>query len=143
MPCPLHLPQAVCFLPKDLCDVRQVEIARAVRLCKTTVEPIFIKVPRTRVSFHMSGCGQRIVHLPLHGRSFCVTYIYMYTPPCVPQTEYFQDDIIPETRVRWQSALTGQEWLAGGNAVQPYISLRPADMKLRELNTLSVILSSR
>ena len=42
--------QGVSFLPKDLCDVRQVEIARAVRLCKTTVEPIFIKVPRTRVS---------------------------------------------------------------------------------------------
>ena len=44
-------PQAVCFLPKDVCDVRQVEIARAIRLCKTTVEPIFIKVPRTRVSW--------------------------------------------------------------------------------------------
>ena len=45
----VHL-QAVCFLPKDMCDVRKVEIARAVRLCKTTVEPIFFKVPRTRVS---------------------------------------------------------------------------------------------
>ena len=42
--------QAVCFLPKDMCDVRTVEIARAVRLCKATVEPIFFKVPRTRVS---------------------------------------------------------------------------------------------
>ena len=42
--------QAVCFLPKDLCNVRQVEIARAVRLCKTTVQPIFIKVPRTKVN---------------------------------------------------------------------------------------------
>ena len=45
----VHL-QAVCFLPKDMCDVRKVEIARAVRLCKATVEPIFFKVPRTRVS---------------------------------------------------------------------------------------------
>ncbi|CAI8048905.1 Coronin-7 [Geodia barretti] len=54
--------QAVSYLPKDLCDVRRVEIARAVRLCKTTVEPIFFKVPRTR-------------------------------------TEYFQDDVYPETRV--------------------------------------------
>ena len=42
--------QAVSYLPKDLCDVKRVEIARAVRLCKTTVEPIFFKVPRTRVS---------------------------------------------------------------------------------------------
>ena len=42
----IHL-QAVCFLPKIMCDV---ETARAVRLCKTTVEPIFFKVPRTRVS---------------------------------------------------------------------------------------------
>ena len=40
----------VCFLPKDMCDVRKVEMERAVRLCKTTVEPIFFKVPRTRVS---------------------------------------------------------------------------------------------
>ena len=38
------------FVTKDMCDVRQVEIARAVRLCKTTVQPVFIKVPRTRVS---------------------------------------------------------------------------------------------
>jgi coronin-7 len=43
--------QAVSYLPKDLCDVRRVEIARAVRLCKTTVEPIFFKVPRTRMEY--------------------------------------------------------------------------------------------
>lgn len=84
--------QAVCFLPKDLCDVRQVEIARAVRLCKTTIEPIFIKVPRTRM-------------------------------------ELFQDDIYPDTRVTWQAALTGREWLDGGNKLQGSISLRPADME--------------
>jgi coronin-7 len=84
--------QAVCFLPKDLCDVRKVEIARAVRLCKTTVEPVFIKVPRTRM-------------------------------------EYFQDDIYPDTRVTWQAALTAQQWLDGGDELQPCISMRPADMK--------------
>ena len=46
----------MCFLPKDLCNVREAEIARAVRLCKTTVEPIFIKVPRTRVSIYHNYC---------------------------------------------------------------------------------------
>jgi coronin-7 len=83
--------QGVCFLPKDLCDVRKVEIARAVRLCKTTVEPVFIKVPRTRM-------------------------------------EYFQDDVYPETRVGWEAALTGRQWLAGGDGLQPSLSLRPPDM---------------
>ncbi|CAI8046126.1 Coronin-7 [Geodia barretti] len=84
--------QAVSYLPKYLCDVKRVEIARAVRLCKATVEPIFFKVPRTR-------------------------------------TEYFQDDVYPETRVTWEAALTSQEWLSGEDGVQSSLSLRPHDME--------------
>ena len=43
--------------------------------------------------------------------------------------EYFQDDIYPDTRVTWQAALTAQQWLDGGDELQPCISMRPADMK--------------
>lgn len=37
------------FLPKVVCDVKKVEIARGVRLCKSSIEPFFIRVPRNKV----------------------------------------------------------------------------------------------
>ena len=53
------------------------------------------------------------------------------------QTEYFQDDVYPETRVTWEAALTSQEWLSGEDGVQSSLSLRPHDMKpCEEENTL-------
>ncbi|KAL2101708.1 hypothetical protein ACEWY4_003469 [Coilia grayii] len=39
------------FLPKTSCDVRDVEIARALRLSKTTIEPVAFRVPRVRKEF--------------------------------------------------------------------------------------------
>lgn len=41
--------QGLCFLPKTECDVRDVEVARAIRLGKTTIEPVAFRVPRVRV----------------------------------------------------------------------------------------------
>lgn len=41
--------QGLCFLPKTECDVCDVEVARAVRLGKTTIEPVAFRVPRVRV----------------------------------------------------------------------------------------------
>ena len=46
------------------------------------------------------------------------------------QKEYFQDDIFPDTRVKWEAALSAQEWLAGKNAIQGILSLCPPGMKL-------------
>ncbi|XP_036445907.1 coronin-7-like isoform X1 [Colossoma macropomum] len=43
--------KGLCFLPKTECDVRDVEIARAIRLGKTTIEPVAFKVPRVRKEF--------------------------------------------------------------------------------------------
>ena len=43
------LHQAVSFLPKTLCDVKAVEIARAVRLTQNSVEPLVFKIPRVKV----------------------------------------------------------------------------------------------
>ena len=42
--------QGIGFLPKVVCDVKRVEIARAIRLCQTSVEGIFFTVPRAKVS---------------------------------------------------------------------------------------------
>ncbi|XP_012694253.2 coronin-7 isoform X1 [Clupea harengus] len=39
------------FLPKTLCDVRDVEVARALRLSKTSIEPVAFRVPRVRKEF--------------------------------------------------------------------------------------------
>ncbi|XP_051573038.1 coronin-7 isoform X3 [Myxocyprinus asiaticus] len=43
--------KGLCFLPKTECDVRDVEVARAIRLSKTTIEPLAFRVPRVRKEF--------------------------------------------------------------------------------------------
>nr|XP_055050873.1 coronin-7 [Misgurnus anguillicaudatus] len=43
--------KGLCFLPKTECNVGDVEVARAVRLGKSTVEPLAFKVPRVRKEF--------------------------------------------------------------------------------------------
>ena len=39
------------MLPKVLCDVKRVEVLRAVRLTKSSVEQFTIRVPRTRLEY--------------------------------------------------------------------------------------------
>jgi len=46
------------------------------------------------------------------------------------QMDYFQDDIYPETRVKWEATVTTEEWFAGKNGTQNFISLQPEGMKL-------------
>uniref|UniRef100_A0A8C1LW38 Coronin n=1 Tax=Cyprinus carpio TaxID=7962 RepID=A0A8C1LW38_CYPCA len=43
--------KGLCFLPKAECDVRDVEVARAIRLGKTTIEPVAFRVPRVKKEF--------------------------------------------------------------------------------------------
>ncbi|EDO49756.1 predicted protein [Nematostella vectensis] len=43
--------------------------------------------------------------------------------------EYFQDDLFPETRAKWEAAVACEEWLAGQDGEQSRISLRPPNMK--------------
>ncbi|XP_033631457.1 coronin-7-like [Asterias rubens] len=85
--------QALSFLPKSMCNVKDVEFAKAMRLTQTSIEPVSFSVPRVK-------------------------------------KEYFQDDIFPDTRVKWEAALSAQEWLAGKNAIQGKLSLCPPGMKL-------------
>ena len=49
-PCWFVLTQGACFLDKTECEVKKVQIACGLRLCKTSVEPFIIKVPRVKVT---------------------------------------------------------------------------------------------
>jgi len=46
------LHQALSFLPKSSVDVRQVELARAMRLTSNSIEPVTFRVPRLKVFSH-------------------------------------------------------------------------------------------
>ena len=100
----------MAFLPKVLCDVRRVEIARAVRLLSDSLEPVFFTVPRAKVPR---------TALLQHGTELLLS---------PPQPEFFQDDIFCDTLVTWEPALSASGWLGGGNAVQASVSLRPQGM---------------
>ncbi|XP_071951784.1 coronin-7-like [Antedon mediterranea] len=84
--------QAVSFLPKNVCVVKDVEFARAVVLTKMNIEPISFTVPRVKM-------------------------------------EYFQDDIFPDTKVKWESNLSCDQWLNGQNSQHRTIPLCPEGMK--------------
>ena len=45
--------QAVGFLPKIVCNVKEVEFARAVKLNKTFIELLSFQVPRVKVCFNL------------------------------------------------------------------------------------------
>lgn len=49
------------------------------------------------------------------------------------QTEYFQDDIFPDTKVTYEPVMSSKEWLSGANTSAKTISLKPKDMKLCKL----------
>ena len=40
----------MAFLPKTVCDIKQVEFARAVKLNKTSIDLITFQVPRVKAS---------------------------------------------------------------------------------------------
>lgn len=44
------LTQAVAFLPKTVCNIKEVEFARAVKLNKTSIDLIMFQVPRVKAS---------------------------------------------------------------------------------------------
>eukprot|EP00794_Sanderia_malayensis_P007608 gene7608-8448_t len=87
-----HQHQGIAFLRKDLCDVREIEFTRAVRVSKSHMEQIAFHVPRVKKQF-------------------------------------FQDDLFPDTRVRWEPSVTCEQWLNGENVTVKRISLMPSDMK--------------
>ena len=48
---PAGLHQGFSFLPKVVCNVRDVEFARAYRITNTTIEPISFTVPRVKTAY--------------------------------------------------------------------------------------------
>jgi len=51
-----------------------------------------------------------------------------FTVPRV-KTNFFQDDLFPDTRLTWNPTLTAEEWLGGSTRQPEYVSLKPDDMK--------------
>lgn len=109
--------QGFVFLPKTVCEVREVEFARALRLGQSTLEPVAFHVPRVKV-----GGGDPAMFEVMWEVGDPSQH------PLPPQKEYFQDDIYLPTRVWWEPALDGSTWLAGEDREQRRASLRPADM---------------
>ena len=55
--------QAVAFLPKTVCNIKEVEFARAVKLNKTSIELIMFQVPRVKasiLSYWLALCAGKI-----------------------------------------------------------------------------------
>ena len=66
--------QAVAFLPKTLCDVSKVEVARGVRQCKTSIEPFLFRIPRVKVHSTVQYYNITHIHVPTHVNCACVYY---------------------------------------------------------------------
>ncbi|KXJ24176.1 Coronin-7 [Exaiptasia diaphana] len=43
--------------------------------------------------------------------------------------EYFQDDLYPDTKIKWEPALSSKEWFSGKNNQLKTMSLKPANME--------------
>lgn len=114
--CPLShhrcssLHQGLSFLPKNRCDVRSVEFAKCYRLTSNSIEPLSFTVPRLKV--------RRIVF------EFSIIFLLNYKL----QTELFQDDLFPPTRVTWSPTLTSADWFANLNKKPLRINLQPDGM---------------
>lgn len=104
------------FLPKNKCDVASVEFASALRLTNNTIEPLSFTVPRIKVSSinHVDDDFFLVKH--------DVTFQFYL------QSELFQDDLFPPTKVTWKPSMTSRDWFGGSNKQAPRISLKPPGM---------------
>lgn len=105
------LHQGLSFLPKNVCDVTNVEFAKALRLTNNSIEPLSFTVPRIKV------ISAILIYCSVHNTLFL-------------QTELFQDDLFPPTKVTWEPTMTSSEWFTGKTVLPNRISLRPEGMEL-------------
>lgn len=54
--------------------------------------------------------------------SLCKLYLFLF------QSDLFQDDLFPPTKVIWEPTMTATEWFSGGNKQPRRISLKPPGM---------------
>lgn len=57
-----------------------------------------------------------------------MVYFYIF----YTQSELFQDDLFPPTRITWSATLSADEWFASNDKAAPKISLKPEGMETRE-----------
>lgn len=115
--------QGLAFLPKTQCNVRDVEVAVALMLTKSTIEPVAFKVPRVKVRQHRHSLDMWSVSMQ---RSLSRSDSLSLIPGL--QKEFFQDDLYPDTEVCWEPALTASAWLSGSNGQHKKMSLKPKGM---------------
>lgn len=115
--------QGLAFLPKTQCNVRDVEIAVALMLTKSTIEPVAFRVPRVKVRQHRHSVGKWSISMQLSlSTSDSLSLITGL------QKEFFQDDLYPDTDVCWEPALTASAWLSGSNGQHKKMSIKPKGM---------------
>lgn len=103
------LQQGFAFLPKRLCKVDQVEIAKFFRLTPTSIERHGIRVPRARVR---TGYNEQMKHVANN----------LYQP------EFFQDDIFIDTDDVEHPSQNASSWFDGVDTPLSKISLKPDQM---------------
>lgn len=69
--------------------------------------------------------GKIYIHVYVEEHLLMVSFLFFFI-----QTEYFQDDIFPDTKVTYEPVMSSTEWLSGANTPAKTISLKPKDMKL-------------
>lgn len=53
------------------------------------------------------------------------------------QSDYFQDDLFPPTRILWEPSMSAQEWFAGSNVPAKKLDLKPDDMDTCKYHSLT------
>lgn len=123
-----NLHQGLSFLNKSACDVANVEFAKALRLTNNSIEPLSFTVPRIKVSgIYLTALLLTVVFsiaLPL----FLLDRYWLICRSL--QTELFQDDLFPPTRVLWEPTVTSSEWFNKKDKTPKRINLKPDGMDL-------------
>lgn len=96
---PVGLHQGFSFLPKNACDVRKVEFAKAYRLTDKTIEPVSFTVPRVKTNFFQGAALFVSLHFEMN------TYVSV--------VRLLLDDIFPPTKALWEPAISAEEWFSG------------------------------
>jgi hypothetical protein len=71
--------------------------------------------------------------------SWCFYWLEYSTLSCITQSDLFQDDLFPPTKVTWKPTMTSSQWFQGMDKLPPRLNLKPHGMECCELFSLTVI----
>ena len=88
-------------------------------------------------SFFLSFLNLLTTHLAFRTTALCHYQFFLSCSLIVTlavslQKNFFQDDVFPQTRVKWQPSMSVDEWVGGANTPQERLDLRPSDMEPRQ-----------